>query len=224
MEEPKANIIQADTDEEQSSNKVYSSLQRDYRPEKKQLTPEEKGLRQVHTKKKEKDSLWKSFKKSLFGGDIKNVPKYVLCNVIAPALQKMFADAVNGALGMTLFDAGQNRFNRTHTSMRSNNPTRINRQNVNRGRRSMSIENRLEQLTFDSEDELKDALNAMLDALDTYHVLSVEDVLYIGGQIETYNTDKNWGWTSLRDVDWYQLDDDSWFLNMPPVRDISNIR
>ena len=121
MEEPKANIIQADTDEEQSSNKVYSSLQRDYRPEKKQLTPEEKGLRQVHTKKKEKESLWKSFKRSLFGGDIKNVPKYVLCNVIAPALQKMFADAVNGALGMTLFDAGQNRFNRTHKSMRSNN-------------------------------------------------------------------------------------------------------
>ena len=74
------------------------------------------------------------------------------------------------------------------------------------------------------QETAKDIFNQMSELIERYGNCSLADVYSImglGDRIRT--TDRNWGWTSMRNADVVPADrmEDRWYIDMPPARPLN---
>ena len=96
--------------------------------------------------------------------------------------------------------------------------------NYNRGYSNEEFGRRsaVSELEWD-EETAKDIFSQMSDLIDQYGTCSIADaysIMGLGDRIRT--TDRNWGWTNMRNADVVCVDrvDDRWIVDMPPAKDI----
>lgn len=184
-----------------------------------------KEIRPVTAKPKKKKFSQK-IKEAMFSEDIGNgsVTEYVFFKIMIPSVKRVLSDMANTAINMALGLDPKTRTIRsgeTHTA----NASLYRDRNYNRGYSSAEYNRReaISELEWD-EETAKDIFGQMSELIERYGNCSIADaysIMGLGDRIRT--TDRNWGWTSMRNADVVPADrmEDRWYLDMPPARPLN---
>lgn len=131
--------------------------------------------------------------------DVKNVVDFIWFDVLVPAAKSMISDAITGGLDLALF--GEKRDNRKTERDRGRTVVSYSNYYKDRDRHEERPSRRrgrhLDDMIFKKRVEADDVLNSMLDLLDEYHQVSVDDLYDLIGVSSDDFTDKEIGWTNL---------------------------
>lgn len=185
--------------------------------------PEEKDIRPVKAKPKKKKFSQK-LKEAMFSEDIGSgsVTEHVFFKIFIPSVKRVLSDMANSAINMAL---GLDPKTRTiQSNSHAANASVYRDRNYNRGYSNEEFGRRsaVSELEWD-EETAKDIFSQMSDLIDQYGTCSIADaysIMGLGDRIRT--TDRNWGWTNMRNADVVCVDrvDDRWIVDMPPAKDI----
>ena len=186
--------------------------------------PEDKGIRPVKAKPKKK-KFGQKMKEAMFSKDIGNgsVAEHIFLNILIPSIKRVLSDMANTAINMALGLDPKTRTiqSNTHTA----NASLYRDRNYNRGYSASEYNRRdaISELEWD-EETAKDIFNQMAELIERYGNCSLADaysIMGLGDRIRT--TDRNWGWTSMRNADVVPVDriDDRWYIDMPPARPLN---
>jgi len=160
---------------------------------------------------KQKKGLSQRFKETFLSPDSDNVGSYILWDILIPSAKETFADLINGAINILLFDGENRSSNRRGGSRRitdysgkskitiGGRSTSSSRERTSRGRRfadDILIEGTDDQ---SARQVALDILDEMNEAIFEYGQVRLSDYYDAVGVDWSY-TDKNWGWTSLEGV------------------------
>lgn len=186
--------------------------------------PAEKDIRPVKAKPKKKKFSQK-MKEAMFSEDIGNgsVAEHVFFKILIPSVKRVLSDMANTAINMALGLDPKTRTIQTNTH--TANASVYRDRNYNRGYSQGEYGRRdaISELEWD-EETAKDIYNQMSDLVDRYGSCSIADaysIMGLGDRIRT--TDRNWGWTSMRNADIVPVDriDDRWIIDMPAARPLN---
>ena len=187
----------------------------DFKPNsrKSQMETQDEVVRQTTEKKvekaiqgsatKRKKSLGRIFYDTFIDGDIQDVKRYLVEDVIVPAIKENFADLVNSTISMLLFGEATRRLPRKQgngTGSKVNyggyfnggqKPERLPRYERSRSARSC------DDVYFNSRGEAELVLDGMQEILNDYKQVTVADFYDLAG-VSTEFTDNKYGWTDLR--------------------------
>ena len=184
-----------------------------------------KEIRPVTAKPKKK-KFGQKLKEAMFSEDIGSgsVTEHIFFKILIPSVKRILSDMANTAINMALgLDPKTQtiRSSNTHTA----NASVYRDRNYNRGYSQQEYGRRdaISELEWD-EETAKDIFNQMTELIERYGNCSIADaysIMGLGDRIRT--TDRNWGWTSMRNADVVALDrmDDRWYLDMPPARPLN---
>lgn len=173
------------------------------------------------------------FKTVFFGGEFKEVVRYVSWDVVLPGIRDLGYDVfVNGARRAFYGDRGAYHRGRpgsipVTSRAQYNNPIRrIADPRVTSGPRLPDQppiayrQNKKEanEIILVSRDEAESVLEQMLNCVDVYGVVSLADLYEIIGQPKAH-TDQKWGWTDLRPNSIKQIRE-GYLLELPPMEEI----
>lgn len=156
---------------------------------------------------KRRKSLGARFKQTFMGGDFRTAAMYVGAAVLIPALKNLIYDMINEGSRRVIYDDPSARGRRGHagysTHTNYNNPMSRERlpdprypSNDPRSRPSQGERYRVETLLFTNKDDADNVLERMMDVIDQYKVIGVDDLYQMLGWQSTY-VDSKWGWTNL---------------------------
>jgi len=146
------------------------------------------------------------------GTNSNSIGYYLIWDIIVPAAKSMINDAVIGGVEMALFGEnsgrGSSRHRRRNESIVSYGSFFEDRQPRSRSRRRSSsrrdyvrvppYHNRLEGISFERRGDAEAALDALIDVLEKYEVVSIADFYEIADIATLSNfTDQDWGWDNL---------------------------
>lgn len=129
------------------------------------------------------------------------VRKYIIKEVVVPAIMDTIYDSVMSALGMTFWQKADRRRPSSGSSLGSKftNYSAISQPSIRKERTpayggSKGSLKSFDNLVFDSKGEAEDVRDSMIEALDRYGYLTVLE-FYDIAQVTVDNfTDQNWGW------------------------------
>lgn len=129
------------------------------------------------------------------------VRKYVIKEVVVPAIMDTIYDSIMSALGMTFWQKADRRRSGGGSSLGSKftNYSAISTPSIRKERTpayggSKGSLKSFDNLVFDSKGEAEDVRDSMIEALDRYGYLTVLE-FYDIAQVTVDNfTDNNWGW------------------------------
>lgn len=185
---------------------------------------DEKDIRPVQAKPKKK-KFGQKLKEAMFSEDIGSgsVTEYVFFKILIPSVKRVLSDMANTAINMALGLDPKTRTIQanTHTA----NASVYRDRNYNRGYSQQEYSRReaISELEWD-EETAKDIFNQMCELVDRYGNCSISDayaIMGLGDRIRT--TDRNWGWTSMRNAEVVPIDrtDDRWIIDMPAARPLN---
>ena len=188
-----------------------------------QAEPEERHIRPVKNKPKKKKFSEKL--KEAFFGDIGDgtITEHIFFNIFVPSFKRVLSDMGNTAINMALGLDPKTRTigNNTHTS----NASVYRDRNYNRGGNNPGYSRRdaICDYTWD-EETAKDIYNQLNELIEQFGYATLEDaysIMDMGNKIRS--TDRNWGWTSMRNAEVYPVDSsgEAWVVNMPPAKPIN---
>lgn len=172
------------------------------------------------------------FKDIFFGGDAKDMVRFVAADVLLPALRNLVVDAVTQGTQNLVY--GQSRMRRPgpHIDYRGvsrrwdNNP--ISRPYQDSARPSYPSppalprgrQNRrdIADVIVETREEAELVIERLQDVLEKYDVVPVADLYNLLG-LETSHVDQKWGWTSLLGADVRQIRD-GFLLQLPSLEEI----
>lgn len=177
-----------------------------------------------------KKPLGRRFKELFFGGDAKSSVKYVVTDVLIPALKNMVVDAGTEGLKRSVY--GESYLRRRHEVGRprvsynamdrfapplvdrySRRPTMLPDQPPHMSRRRDS-----EELILHSREEAETVIERLSDIIDKYDVVTIADLHDLVGLPTTY-VDNKWGWSVLKYATVRQVHE-GYLLDLPPVEPI----
>ena len=193
-------------------------------PRKTATDDKEKDIRPVTAKPKKK-KFGQKMKEAMFSEDIGNgsVTEYVFFKIMIPSIKRILSDMANTAINMALGLDPKTRTIQanTHTA----NASLYRDRNYNRGYSAGEYNRRdaVSELEWDRE-TANDIFSQMSELIEQYGNCSIADaysIMGMGDKIRT--TDRNWGWTSMRNADIVAVDrmDDRWCIDMPPARPLN---
>lgn len=193
-------------------------------PGPKKTVTDVKEIRPVTAKPKKK-KFGQKLKEAMFSEDIGkgSVTEYVFFKILVPSVKRVLSDMANTAINMALGLDPKTRTiqSNTHTA----NASLYRDRNYNRGYSAGEYDRRsaISELEWD-EETAKDIFNQMSELIERYGNCSLADaysIMGLGDRIRT--TDRNWGWTSMRNADVVPADrmEDRWYLDMPPARPLN---
>lgn len=172
----------------------------------KRVKSEEKVITPVTTSgvSRKRRSLRKQFSETFVAGDAKTATRYVLFDVLLPAIKDMVVEA--GSQGIEKLIFGDSR-------RRGSNPPQAGPTGyVNYGRyshamnrtpssqRAMSREARarhnFDEIVMDQRSEAEEVIDRLFDLVSRYESASVADLYELVGLGSTH-TDHKWGWSDL---------------------------
>lgn len=170
----------------------------------------------------------KRITKNVVSSTLRNVGMYILLDILIPAAKNTISDMVNNASDMLLFGEPKSR---RRDRERSVGPRVSYTNYYDRGERdrdrSYDIRERRDRLygrsRFNSDEvllatreEANEVLQNMFDIFDQYNSVNVSDFLELVGLPDEY-TDRNYGWTNLRDAQVRRVRD-GYILDLPEPR------
>lgn len=181
---------------------------------------------EVVTRKK---SLGRRFKDIFFGGDFKNASRYVVADVLLPALRNMIADAGTEGIRRIIFpesQAARRRPTEYRPRVSYNSPVYRGSRDprdrsylpdqpphvVRQGRHEIN------ELILVSREEAEKVVEMLSEIIGKYDVASVADLYDLVGLPTSY-VDNKWGWTFLNNVDIRQVRD-GYLIDLPAVEPI----
>jgi len=195
------------------------------RPRMKKVTKGEASL---------KKPLGRRIIETFSGDDAQTVGQYVLFDVLIPAVKDMIVDAGKEALERAFFGGGGAAGPRTRTSRSgssfsygTNNRTSYrsrypgtnfdgDRDDRTLSSRSRSRSRGYEDVILETRGDAEEALDALREAIEVYHSVSVADLYDLVGAEHNY-MDRSVGWTDLRDAEVRRLRSDQYMLDLPPA-------
>lgn len=182
----------------------------------------EKDIRPVTAKPKKK-KFGQKLKEALFGEDVGNgsISEAIFFKYFIPWLKRGLSDMANTAINMALGLDPKTRTvgsGNTHTA----NASLYRDRNYNRRDDTPSYTRRdaISEYEWD-EDTARDIFAQISDLIDRYGECTLADAYSIMGQGDRVRTtDRNWGWTSMRNADVVPVNAmrDSWIVDMPSAR------
>lgn len=155
-----------------------------------------------------KKPLGKRFSETFFGDSLKNVGKYVLDNVLVPALKDTFADVVSQGIERMVY--GESKSSSRRTGFR---PGGFSHGNVSYNRSYQTQSPRrdeprpmtrrpaggfdFDEIVLPTRAEAEMVIDRMFDIINKYEQVSVSD-LYRLVDISPPFTYEKWGWSDLR--------------------------
>jgi len=170
---------------------------REQEPEKNQKPPEIPKCKQIVQGSKTK----KSFLNNFLGEGLKDVGGYLWHDVLIPAAKATLYEIITGGASMSLFGERRRGSNSTY---REGGRTFINYNACSRDeRRDLSQTERARQdfdsIGFNSKYEAEEVLSALVDQTIEYGSATVANLYELSGITANF-TDRNYGWTNLRDA------------------------
>lgn len=182
----------------------------------------EKEIRPVTAKPKKK-KFGQKLKEALFGEDVGNgsISEAIFFKYFIPWLKRGLSDMANTAINMALGLDPKTRTvggGNTHTA----NASLYRDRNYNRRDDAPSYTRRdaISEYEWD-EETARDIYTQISDLIERYGECTLADAYSIMGQGDRVRTtDRNWGWTSMRNADVVPVNAmrDSWIVDMPSAR------
>lgn len=184
----------------------------------KEKEQQEKKVEKVVTGKvqlQKKSGFQKMFE-NIVSEDASNVGSYIFGEVLIPAIKKALSDIVRDGIDIILYG------NTGGRSGRSSNVTYVNynrmssdrRDNGRRETESLSTRTDYRNCVFENRQDAEDALAQLDDLIDNYGRASIAD-LYSTIGIHGNYTDRNYGWTNLRNAEIVRARGGGWLLKLP---------
>lgn len=191
------------------SNSLNAQIQRDDEPK--------KIVRQVATGKR--------VSKSVVASTIRSVGNYVLFEILIPAAKNTMSDMINNATDMFLFgEPKTRRRDRERSGPRVSYTNYFDRDRdrdyiYDRDRRDRLYGRsrfNSDEIILPSRDDANEVIQSMFEVFDQYNAVTVSEFLELVGLPDEY-TDRNYGWTNLRDVEVRRFRD-GWIIDLPNPR------
>ena len=187
-------------------------------------TSGEKEIRPVKAKPKKK-KFGQKMKEAMFSEDIGNgsVTEYVFFKIMIPSIKRVLSDMANTAINMALGLDPKTRTIQSNTHTANASLYRDRNYNRNYSREEYNRRDSISELEW-NEETAKDIFSQMQELIERYGNCSLADaysIMGLGDRIRT--TDRNWGWTSMRNADVVAADrmEDRWYIDMPPARPLN---
>lgn len=154
-----------------------------------------------------KKTLCEKFAETFLAADLKTVIRQIMFDVLVPAAKETFADMVNGATNMILFDGQKNRRITRDRDRSFVRPSVDYGGYYNDRRRDRddgpvpisSVRKPIEDLIFTTRGDAEDVLNSLCEDLAKYEVVSVKDLYGYAG-LQTDYTKVKYGWFNLENA------------------------
>lgn len=171
---------------------------------------EDKEIAQVTSGEvvRKKKSLRKRFSESVVTGDAKSATRYVVLDVILPAIKDMAVEAVSSGFEKLIY--GESRRFRGISSAHPSPYGRVNYtqysqysspSRLSSSQRALSRQARarhdFDEIILESRAEAESVLDGLYEVVSRYEVASVADLYQLLGLASTH-TDNKWGWTNIR--------------------------
>lgn len=158
--------------------------------------PEKKNVKRVTSNparvKKDSRKLLDLF----IAEDASNVKRYLLLDVLVPAIKKLFVELVETSANMFAY-GGTSRVQNVNRSKPSYSGYYSSGQSVKRDYRLSNVDSEYVSVTVDTRAEAEDALFSCGELIDKYGVASVADFYDLVGITAKYTDDK-YGWEDIR--------------------------
>lgn len=155
-------------------------------------------------------SFLSKLKETFIADDARDVGDYILWDILVPTIKRTIRDIIVGSadrvfLGSSSPNSSNSLYReRGITYVKRTDYSGVNREPRNRTKETESRVNRpstrsnfrLSEIIFDNYDDAAAVLEKMVDYLDTYGRVSVDDYFDLIGHSTDY-TAQNWGWKSL---------------------------
>ena len=183
--------------------------------------PEERKVKKVvsgkaKTKKNEVRRLTDIF----LSEDVNSVKSYIFMDVLVPAIKKAISDIIVGGSDMLLFgkSSGSSRRSGGNVSYRSYYDDR-NGSSRERDRPNSRNRFEYEDIVFETRGEAEMVREQMLDIIERYGFVTVEDVYDMADLTAPYTSNK-YGWTNIRNAETMRLRDGGFVLKLPKAMPI----
>lgn len=171
-----------------------------------------------------KKSFGRKFAEAFGAREGQGVIDYILYDIVIPATKNMIVDSIiNGAEMAILGEVRDRRRSNGYSSSTSRyRYDRVSyRDDCDRRDRRDNYEDRhiprglhdYEDILFDNQQDAEDVIQSMLNMLDTYGQVTVQDLYGLVGITPEY-TVGNYGWRNLRDVHSRRIRD-GWVIELP---------
>lgn len=176
----------------------------------------------------QKRSIGRKFRDLFIEADLRSVAKYVVSDVLLPAIRNTIVDASTKGIERMMY--GESSIRRRNYGMGPrityNNPVNRGYSSSPLSRHAPAIErgprssrHSRDDFILSSREEAELVLERMNDIIDTYEVVSVADLNELVG-LPTSHVDNKWGWIYLGDVQVRQIRE-GYLLDLPPAEPIA---
>ena len=172
--------------------------------------------------------LRRKFKDLFFGGEFRGASRYILADVLLPALRNMVVDATTKGIERVIYGESTPR-RRSDIGSRARIAYNTPVDRFRDGRMSAMLPDQpplpssrrreANRILLSTREEAELVLERLVDVVDKYGEASVADLHDLVGLPTTY-VDNNWGWTNLRGTTITQ-DREGFELNLPLIEPIS---
>lgn len=156
---------------------------------------------------------------------LRSVGSYILLDILIPAAKNTISDMINNASDMILFgEPKTRRRDRERSGPRVSYTSYYDRDRdrdhpYDRDRRDRVYgRSRFDsdEILLPSREDAQEVIQNMFDIFDQYHAVTVSEFLELVGLPDEY-TDRNYGWTNLRDVEARRVRD-GYVIDLPNPR------
>jgi len=157
---------------------------------------------------KKRPSFFSKLKETFIADDARDVGDYIVWDIIVPTIRRTIRDVIVGSADRIFLgtsspnnssvlyrERGVTRV-RTDYSGKSTNASKIKPAVETNVRRPTRVNFHLNEIVFNNYDDASSVLERLVDYLDTYGKVSVDDYFDLVGQSSDF-TAQDWGWTSL---------------------------
>lgn len=157
-------------------------------------------------------SAMRKFADVFIAEDVANVKRYILLDVIVPAVKKAISDTVD----MILYPGGGGRRREGRSNASYVDYSKYARRDDDRDRDHRRSRNSygFREVILDSRGEAEKVLRGMDDIMDMYQMVRVADMYDLAGISPDY-TDHDYGWTNIQNAKIVRLSNGSYTIEMP---------
>lgn len=177
----------------------------------------EKKIEKVVTgsaKPKKKNEIQK-FADVFISEDVGNVKSYIVWDVLVPAFKKAISDIVTNGIDMILYgESGRTKKNSTASKVSYRSYYEKENDRRDYPTRKIKTGYDYDNIVFESRGDAEAVLEAMIDIIDQYGVVSVGDLYDLADMsVDNYTLNK-YGWTDIRNASVNRVRD-GYMLKLP---------
>lgn len=175
----------------------------------------------TYTPSEGKKSGWGQFFTGFFKKDIPQVATYVVKDILVPAFKDTVAKMVKNSIDMMLFGETRSSASRYSGWGSSNSYSAYYQERDIRPMEPVRVmpEGEVRYLPLRSEEDVKKVLFTLRECFERYGQISKGDY-YDAIHVRAEFTDYNWGWRSLRGIDYIEEAPDRWVIIFPRAEQI----